>query len=38
MPIVGQNITGEDTTVLVASLVSNFPVNFREIIVDEIKI
>lgn len=37
MPTTGDNITGEDKVVLVVSLMSDFTMNFGEIIVDGLK-
>lgn len=38
MPTTGDNILGKDRVVLVAILLSNLPLNFGEIIHDELKI
>lgn len=35
MPTIEDNIIGEDKAILVASLLSNLPLNFRKIIVDD---
>lgn len=38
MPTEGDNILGDDRAIFEASLVQQLPLNFKEIIVDEIKI